>query len=118
MDAMATTRRPAAMRALAREMEERFGTRFDAEHSSGATWRLTWYLGPCEKTVRDFVAQAGDRLGGADVEFWRSEGRDRDLALAVIRLAIAGELEPAKRWGGRYSTRSQAEAYLRATAYP
>lgn len=113
-----STGRPAAMRALAQDLEDRFGTRFEAQYHEATTWNLSWSLGPLYETVRSVVDQRADRLAGATVRLSRGRGGDREIALAAIRLALDGALEPERRWGGEYSAHSQAEHYLDHTEYP
>ena len=107
------------MRALARDLEKQFGTRFEVQYDSGALWYLSWSNGPVWQSVDAVVQQASAGLDGAEVRLRRSTGGKRVIALAVIRVARAGELEPgARRFSGQFAAHRAAEHYLDTTAYP
>ncbi|MEV4212547.1 hypothetical protein [Micromonospora sp. NPDC049662] len=112
---MAGSDRSRRMRALARDLEGQYGTRFEAVYDSGPNWRLDWADGPSYATIRKVVDAA--ELSGATLRLYRGHSM-KAIALTAIRMAAAGKLGRHDGAGARSGPLWMVESELTGTDFP
>ncbi|MEU1813211.1 hypothetical protein [Micromonospora aurantiaca (nom. illeg.)] len=97
---MAGSDRSRRMPAFARDLEGRYGTRFEAVYDSRPTWRLERTDGPSADTVRQ-AADAGALLPLPELERTETAAMEAARCAGVAPEQLDSHHEPAQPAGAR-----------------